>query len=254
MTSLSRRTFMKGAGIGAVSVGAAAALSACASKSSTSSSSSSSSSQKTEYTAEVLEPTKTFDASTGHNFTPEPESLTTVGDTLTNLKSAVQGETNATTKYSAWAKIAESAGYTQIARLFHCTADAEKIHIKLEIEQIQKQEASYQQPAAVAAANGATDINVIHGAQGEIYETSDMYPSFIKAAQAEGNDEAVKVFTRAKLAEAYHAKHYMDAYNTIDTPSEDKYYLCPVCGYIHKGENFTACPICLTQKSAFEAY
>ena len=40
---------------------------------------------------------------------------------------------------------------------------------------------------------------------GEIYETSDMYPAFIKKAQEEGNDKAVQVFTKAKLAEAVHA-------------------------------------------------
>ena len=95
---------------------------------------------------------------------------------------------------------------------------------------------------------------MISGANGEIYETSDMYPSFIKKAQEEGNNKAVQVFTRAKLAEAYHAKLYMDAYTTIDTPFDGKYYLCPICGYIHKGENFTACPICLAPKSSFTAY
>ena len=81
-----------------------------------------------------------------------------------------------------------------------------------------------------------------------------MYPSFIKKAQEEENNEAVQVFTRAKLAEAYHAKLYMDAYTTIDAPTDDTYYLCPVCGYIHKGENIVACPICLAPKSSFKAY
>ena len=35
------------------------------------------------------------------------------------------------------------------------------------------------------------------GAQGEIFETSDMYPAFIKKAQEEGNTKAVQVFTCA---------------------------------------------------------
>ncbi len=54
-----------------------------------------------------------------------------------------------------------------------------------------------------------------------------MYPSFIKKAQEEGNNKAVQVFTRAKLAEAYHAKLYMDAYTTIDTPFDGKYVPVP---------------------------
>ena len=40
----------------------------------------------------------------------------------------------------------------------------------------------------------------------------------------------------------------------IDAATDEAYYLCPICGYIHKGENFTACPICLAPKSSFTAY
>ena len=94
-----------------------------------------------------------------------------------------------------------------------------------------------------------TDLNLIMGAQGEIFETSDMYPAFIKKAQEEGNTKAVQVFTRAKLAESVHAERYLAAYNDIDAPDDDKFYLCPICGYIHKGENFEKCPICFCPKA-----
>ena len=194
------------------------------------------------------------DSKTAKNFNIVPESKTTVGSTYENLLSAIAGETGATTKYEAYSKAAKDAGLNQISRLFQCTADAEKIHIELEFALASKMDSSTQKPEPPAVEPHETDINLIAGANGEIYETSDMYPSFIKKAEEEGEAEAVEVFSRAKLAEAYHAKWYMDAYNTIDTPSEDKYYLCPLCGYIHKGENFTACPICLTAKSGFKAY
>ena len=109
-------------------------------------------------------------------------------------------------------------------------------------------------PGTMRAEGVQTDLNLIMGAQGEIFETSDMYPAFIKKAQEEGNTKAVQVFTRAKLAESVHAERYLAAYNDIDAPDDDKFYLCPICGYIHKGENFTACPICLAPKSSFTAY
>ena len=115
-------------------------------------------------------------------------------------------------------------------------------------------EPDFEKPAAPDCSGEATDLNLISGACGEIYETSDMYPAFIKVAQEEQNNEAVQVFTRAKLAESVHAERYLDAYNNIDAPDDDKFYLCPICGYIHKGENFTACPICLAPKSSFTAY
>ena len=78
-----------------------------------------------------------------------------------------------------------------------------------------------------------------------------MYPSFIKVAQEEGNKKAEFVFTRAKLAEAVHAELYMDAYNNIDAPTDEAYYLCPICGYIHKGDDFEKCPICFTPADKF---
>ena len=177
-----------------------------------------------------------------------------VGTTLDNLKAAIGGETGASAKYAAFAKAAKEQGYDQIARLFEATSAAEQIHIGLEYALVAEMEPGFEKPAAPEAEGVQTDLNLIMGAQGEIFETSDMYPAFIKKAQEEGNNKAVQVFTRAKLAEAYHAKLYMDAYTTIDTPFDGKYYLCPICGYIHKGENFVACPICLAPKSSFTAY
>ena len=79
-------------------------------------------------------------------------------------------------------------------------------------------------------------------------------PAFIKKAQEEGNDKAVRVFTRAKLAESVHAERYMEAYNNIDAADDDAYFLCPVCGYIEKGDDFEVCPICGAKKSAFKQF
>ena len=66
--------------------------------------------------------------------------------------------------------------------------------------------------------------------------------------------EAVRVFTRAKLAESVHAERYMEAYNNIDAADDDAYFLCPVCGYIEKGDDFEVCPICGAKKSAFKQF
>ncbi len=193
-------------------------------------------------------------AANSHNFNVVTDTKTQVGSTLDNLKAAVTGETGATTKYSAFAAAAKSAGYDQISRLFEATAAAEKLHIAMETKLVQAEEPDFQGPTATAPAPESTDLDLIGSANGEIYETSDMYPAFIKKAQEEGNNAAVQVFTRAKLAEAYHAQRYIDAYNNIDNPSDEKYYLCPICGYIHKGDDFEKCPICFAQKSAFRAF
>lgn len=188
------------------------------------------------------------------NFNIVSDSKTTVGTTLDNLKSAILGETGASAKYTAFAKAAEEQGYDQIARLFKATAAAEQIHIGLEYGLVEKMDPEFEKPVVDAPAGEASDLNLISGANGEIYETSDMYPSFIKKAQEEGDTKAVQVFTRAKLAESVHAERYLEAYNNLDCPDDDAYYLCPVCGYIHKGEDFEKCPICFMPKAKFTAF
>ena len=188
------------------------------------------------------------------NFNVVSDSKTTVGTTLDNLKAAIAGETGASAKYTAFAEGAKKQGYDQIARLFEATAAAEQIHIGLEYTLVSEMDPSYEKPIVDAPAAEASDLNLISGANGEIYETSDMYPAFIKKAQEEGETKAVQVFTRAKLAESVHAERYLDAYNNIDAPDDDLFYLCPICGYIHKGEDFEKCPICFVPKAKFTAF
>ena len=188
------------------------------------------------------------------NFNVVSGSTTEVGTTLDNLKAAVTGETGASAKYAAFAEAAEAAGYTQIARLFRATSEAEQVHIAMEYKLVQAEDPEWAKPVADAPVVEACDLNLIAAANGEIYETSDMYPAFIKKAQEEGNDKAVRVFTRAKLAESVHAERYMEAYNNIDAADDDAYFLCPVCGYIEKGDDFEICPICGAKKSAFKQF
>ena len=188
------------------------------------------------------------------NFNVVRGSTTEVGTTLDNLKAAVTGETGASAKYAAFAEAAEAAGYTQIARLFRATSEAEQVHIAMEYKLVQAEDPEWAKPVADAPVVEACDLNLIAAANGEIYETSDMYPAFIKKAQEEGNDKAVRVFTRAKLAESVHAERYMEAYNNIDAADDDAYFLCPVCGYIEKGDDFEVCPICGAKKSAFKQF
>lgn len=188
------------------------------------------------------------------NFNIASNSKTAVGTTLDNLKAAIAGETGASAKYTAFAQAARDQGYDQIARLFEATAAAEQIHIGLEYALVIDMEPGYEKPVVAAPAAEASDLNLICGASGEMYETSDMYPAFIKKAQEEGNTKAVHVFTRAKLAESVHAERYLAAYNDLDAPDDDAFYLCPMCGYIHKGEEFEKCPICFRKKEDFSAY
>ncbi len=184
-------------------------------------------------------------------------------DTLANLNSAMGGETGAHTKYAAFAEAAKAAGLDRIAALFNATSKAEDLHRHEEERVAQLLDPAAKLPEKPQVSPTETDGNLIAGARGEIYETAEMYPIYIAtaikerdaesdAAKKDALDQAVLAFTRAKLAEAYHAKWYMDAYTTIDTPTDEKYWLCTTCGFIHKGAKPGACPICgLTEYEEF---
>lgn len=193
-------------------------------------------------------------AANSSNFNIVAGAQTAKATTLENLKSAVNGETGASAKYAAFSEAAAKEGHNQLARLFKATSAAEQVHIKLETAEIQKKEPSYVAPSAPAVDAQSTDCNLIEGAKGEIFETSDMYPTFITVAREEGETGAELVFIRAKLAEAVHAELYLDAYNNIDAEDDDAYYLCPICGYIHKGEDFEKCPICFAPKQSHQKF
>jgi len=188
------------------------------------------------------------------NFNRVADATCEVGTTLENLKAAVAGETGASAKYAAYAEAADAAGYPQIGKMFRAASFAEQVHIGLEAALVKAEEPDYERPTAEAPEVPSIDLCLIDAAYGEIFETSDMYPGFIAKAQEEGNDKAVKVFTKAKLAEAVHAETYIAAYNNIDAADDDDYYVCPGCGYIEKGDDFEKCPICGVPKDKFKVF
>jgi len=149
--------------------------------------------------------------------------------TLENLMKAFAGEAEANRKYTAYAKAAEKEGKLNAAKLFRAAADAETIHALRHFE--------------VAGKIGSTADNLKDGVAGETYEYKNMYPDFVKEAEAAGNKAAARTFTFAMKAEEVHARLYQDALDNLDQTEEVFYYLCPICGNIEKSVP-DKCSIC----------
>ena len=152
---------------------------------------------------------------------------------------AFAGESQANRKYTAFARKAEAEGKMNAAKLFKAAADAETLHALKHLE--------------VAGKIGNTAENLKAGVEGETYEYKDMYPDFLKDAEAEGNKAAVMTFTFAMKAEEVHARLYQEALENIDQTEEVFYYLCPVCGNIEKAVP-EKCSICGVPGSKFIKY
>ncbi|HHV51628.1 MAG TPA: ferritin family protein [Candidatus Avimonas sp.] len=159
--------------------------------------------------------------------------------TLENLMAAFAGEAQANRKYTAYAKKAEQEGKLNAAKLFRAAADAETLHALKHFE--------------VAGKIGTTADNLDDAVNGETYEFKEMYPEFIKVAEAEGNKAAVMSFKLAMKAEEVHAKLYKEALENIDETEEVFYYLCPVCGNIEKSRP-EKCSICGVPGEKFIKY
>lgn len=159
--------------------------------------------------------------------------------TLDNLMGAFAGESQANRKYLAYSKKAEQDGKMNAAKLFKAAADAETLHALKHFE--------------VAGKIHSTADNLKDAVAGETHEYKEMYPGFVKEAEAEENKAATMSFTFALKAEEAHAKLYKEALEDMDKTEEVFYYLCPVCGNIEKRRPGKCC-ICGTPGDKFLKY
>ncbi|HAZ05057.1 MAG TPA: rubrerythrin, partial [Acetobacterium sp.] len=142
-------------------------------------------------------------------------------------------------KYTAYSKKAEADGKINAAKLFKAAADAETLHALKHFE--------------VAGKIHTTAENLKDAVAGETHEFTEMYPDFLKTAEAEGNQDAIKTFTFAMKAEAVHARLYQEALENLDQSEEVFYYLCPLCGNIEKAVP-DKCAICGVPGTSFIKY
>ena len=159
--------------------------------------------------------------------------------TQNNLMDAFAGESQANRKYTAYAQKAQAEGKLNAAKLFKAASDAETIHALKHFE--------------VAGMVGDTAANLADAVAGETHEYKDMYPDFVKEAEAEGNKAALRTFTYAMKAEEVHARLYQEALSNLDETQEVFYYLCPICGNIEKAVPAN-CVICGASGEKFIKY
>lgn len=152
--------------------------------------------------------------------------------TTDNLKDAFAGESQANQKYKAFAKKAEKEGFTNIAKLFRTTAEAERIHAEGHLKALEM--------------IASTADNLQAAIDGETYEFEEMYPPMLDLAKEDGH-KAKTMFQFAVDAEEVHATIYKKALeavkNGVDMDASD-FYLCPICGYIEVGKIPEKCPVC----------
>lgn len=151
--------------------------------------------------------------------------------TLDNLNTAFQGESNAAHRYETFAKKADAEGHSQAARLFRAAARAESIHKENHKQAILALGGTVKDFKLDEVKPGTTAENLQAAIKGESYERDTMYPDFLKQARADRSKEAVRTLLYAQKAEAEHAKLYQAALDNLGQEKAAPIYVCKVCGY-----------------------
>ena len=163
-----------------------------------------------------------------------------------NLEAAFAGESMARNKYTYYASKAKKEGFEQISALFLKTADNEKEHAKMWFKEL--------------GGISNTAENLLHAAEGENYEWTDMYAGFAETAEAEGFYELAGKFRLVAAIEKHHEERYRALLKNVETQqgfekSEGKVWECRNCGHIVVGTKAPElCPTCDHPKAYFEVH
>ena len=161
-----------------------------------------------------------------------------------NLWEAFAGESQARNKYTYFASVAKKAGFEQIAALFLQTAENEKEHAKLWFKALGEL--------------GDTAENLLHAAQGENYEWTDMYDRMAKEADEEGFHELAEQFRGVAAIEKSHEERYRALLKNVETKavfekSGVTMWECRNCGHLVMGTTAPeVCPVCKHPQAFFE--
>ena len=161
-----------------------------------------------------------------------------------NLWEAFAGESQARNKYTYFASVAKKAGYEQIAALFLQTAENEKEHAKLWFKALGEL--------------GNTAENLLHAAEGENAEWTDMYERMAKEAEEEGFPELAAQFRGVGAIEKLHEERYRALLKNVETMEVFKksgvtMWECRNCGHVVVGlEAPEVCPVCNHPQAYFE--
>jgi rubrerythrin len=164
-----------------------------------------------------------------------------VNKTSENLQAAFAGESQASRKYLYFAEKAEEEEHKQVARLFRAASDAETVHARNHLKVMQGIK--------------STKDNLKDAIGGESYEFTEMYPAFIKQAEAEGDKKTKGSFDLANKVEQIHHRLYQTALSMLEkgqAMAEKPIYVCQVCGNTVEGEAPDKCPICGAPKKMFK--
>lgn len=157
--------------------------------------------------------------------------------TEANLMTAFSGECMARVKYEIYAECMRSSGYEEYGNRIDFISGNEKEHAELWLKVMGFGECSAENDAADAA-------------DGEEYESEEMYPRFARVAEEEGFGDIARLFREVGEIEKTHEKAFRDMKSAIEsdtvfTRPRPVKWVCLACGNVYEGTRPPEiCPVC----------
>jgi rubrerythrin len=178
--------------------------------------------------------------------------------TAANLQNAHGGESMAHMRYLIWGNLAEKQGSPNVARLFRAIASAETIHASNHFRELKDQFGDSLCASMAVFGVGTTSQNLQGGINGETYEITEMYATYLETAKFQKEKGAELSFHYALEGEKTHRALFQKAKERIDSGAGDidlgPVRVSSVCGWTHEGDMSGKCPVCGAAKDKIDTF
>lgn len=176
-----------------------------------------------------------------------------LSETRINLARSFAGESQARSRYTAYAAQARQEGLEWVARILEETADNEAAHAQAFLQLMHRMGGGGETvdfSGGYPFQLGTTAENLAYAAAGEEAEHSSVYPGFAEMARREGFDDAARLWMQIARVEGCHHLQFAQlaqqlGQGTLTEKQEPVAWRCLHCGYVYEGKRACdPCPIC----------
>ncbi len=174
-----------------------------------------------------------------------------------NMINAFGGESMANMRYLHFALAAEKENLPNVTRLFRAIAHAEFIHAGDHYRVVKHLDGGVVANSMGAFGPGDTKKNLGLAIAGETFEIEEMYPSYMKVAEFQEEQNAHRSFLWSYETEKMHKALFEKAKAAVDSGMDvqlNDVHVCEVCGFTLEGDAPDECPVCKAKKEKFTAF
>lgn len=173
------------------------------------------------------------------------------------LMNAFGSESQANMSYLYCAHQADKENFSNTARLFRAIAYSGFVQAGNYYGQLKDLEGGFVTNSTTFFGLGNTGENIKLAIMRKNFETTEMYPIYLRIAKFQGEKGAERSFTWAYLTKRVQKKLLVKVKESVIRGSDPKLgpiQVCKICGYTRIGEVPNKCPVCKATREHFATF